>query len=548
LADHIHLLIVCDLQDAFHGRPGTRASSRLLGPGVRLTLGPGSPTLWINSHFVAAANLAAICDDQNQRVLCHCLPMTSQVDDKPSAGAPQLDVEAQTPASPLSAGLKPRHITMISIAGVIGAGLFIGSATAIKIAGPAVLVAYAMAGLLVVLVMRMLGEMATAQPDTGSFSTYADRALGRWAGFSIGWLYWWFWVIVIPVEATAGATIMHETWAASVPQWVFALAITALLMGTNLLSVANYGEFEFWFALVKVIAIIAFIVVGALAIFGLLPGSHVSGLSRLTSNGGFMPNGFGAVIAAMLTTMFTFMGTEIVTIAAAESPNPEAGIRKAVNSVIWRISLFYLGSIFIVVSLVAWNAKNLTVRGSYQSVLDLIGLGRFSALLALVILTAVASCLNSALYTASRMAYSLSARGDAPASWSRVTSRGVPSTAIIASTAVGFLGVVGNYVLPGQIFGYLLATSGAIALFVYLVIALSQLRMRRELDDAGVKPAVRMWAFPALTWLTIGFISCVLVVMAIVPGQRLELWFSLALAAMIIAIGVVKQKQTSKIK
>jgi GABA permease len=431
---------------------------------------------------------------------------------------------------------------MISIAGVIGAGLFIGSATAIKLAGPAVLVAYAMAGLLVVLVMRMLGEMATAQPDTGSFSTYADRALGRWAGFSIGWLYWWFWVIVIPVEATAGAAIMHG-WAGAVPQWVFALAITALLMGTNLFSVANYGEFEFWFALVKVVAIVAFIVVGALAIFGFLPGSHVSGLSRLTSQGGFMPNGFGAVIAAMLTTMFTFMGTEIVTIAAAESPNPAMGIRKAVNSVIWRISLFYLGSIFIVVSLVAWNAKNLTTTGSYQSVLNEIGLGSFKTVLELVILTAVASCLNSALYTASRMAYSLSARGDAPASWSRVTSRGVPSAAIIASTGVGFLGVVGNYVLPGEIFGYLLATSGAIALFVYLVIALSQLRMRRELDAAGVKPAVRMWGFPVLTWLTIAFIAVVLVMMAILPGQRLELWFSIALATVIVAIGVARHRK-----
>lgn len=468
--------------------------------------------------------------------------MTSHIEAQPPAAAAQ--VESQAPASPLSAGLKPRHITMISIAGVIGAGLFIGSATAIKTAGPAVLLSYAMAGLLVVLVMRMLGEMATAQPDTGSFSTYADRALGRWAGFSIGWLYWWFWVIVIPVEATAGATILHG-WAGAVPQWVFALAITAILMGTNLFSVANYGEFEFWFALIKVVAIIAFILVGALAIFGILPGSHVSGLSRLTGSGGFMPNGFGSVIAAMLVTMFTFMGTEIVTIAAAESPNPEMGIRKAVNSVIWRISLFYLGSIFIVVSLVAWNAKDLTVRGSYQSVLDQIGLGRFSTLLELVILTAVASCLNSALYTASRMAYSLSARGDAPASWSRVTPRGVPSVAIVMSTAVGFLGVVGNYVLPGQIFGYLLATSGAIALFVYLVIALSQLRMRRELDAAGVRPAVRMWAFPALTYLTIAFIAVVLVMMAILPGQRLELWFSIALAAVIVVIAVVRHKTGS---
>lgn len=196
------------------------------------------------------------------------------------------------------------------------------------------------------------------------------------------------------------------------------------------------------------------------------------------------------------------------------------------------------------VSLVAWNSKGLTETGSYQSVLDQIGLGRFSTLLELVILTAVASCLNSALYTASRMAYSLSARGDAPASWSRTTSRGVPARATIASTAVGFLGVVGNYLLPGEVFAYLLATSGAIALFVYLVIAVSQLRMRRELDAAGVQPAVRMWAFPALTWMTIGFICAVLIVMAIRPGLRLELWLSLALAALVVAISVSRHGVT----
>jgi GABA permease len=433
---------------------------------------------------------------------------------------------------------------MISIAGVIGAGLFIGSATAISKAGPAVLIAYALAGALVVLVMRMLGEMATAHPDTGSFSTYADRALGRWAGFSIGWLYWWFWVIVIPVEATAGALILHN-WVDAVPQWGFALIITALLVGTNLFSVGNYGEFEFWFALVKVVAIVAFIAVGLLAIFGVLPGAKTSGLTHLTSNGGFMPNGFGAVIAAMLTTMFTFMGTEIVTIAAAESPDPEHGIRKAVNSVIWRISLFYLGSIFVVVSLVAWNSKGLVERGSYQTVLDQIGLNGLAPVLDLVILTAVASCLNSALYTASRMAYSLSSRGDAPKSWSRVRSNGVPATAIIASSLVGFLGVIGNYVLPGEIFGYLLASSGAIALFVYLVIALSQLKMRRELDASGTEPAVRMWAFPALTYVTIAFIVGVLVLMVVRPGLRLELWLSVALAAVIVAVGVLRHRRTA---
>jgi len=439
--------------------------------------------------------------------------------------------------SALSSGLKPRHVTMISIAGVIGAGLFVGSAAAIKLAGPSVLISYALAGTLVVLVMRMLGEMATANPDSGSFSVYADRALGRWAGFSIGWLYWWFWVLVIPVEATAGAKILSGwiDW----PQWVFALIITALLTVTNLFSVANYGEFEFWFALVKVLAIVGFIGLGMFAILGLLPGSHTSGLSGFIDYG-FFADGWSGVLAAMLTTMFTFMGTEIVTIAAAESNNPVEGIRKAVNSVIWRISLFYLGSIFVVIALTKWNSASLQENGSYQEALNNMGLSKLATVLAFVILTAVASCLNSALYTASRMAYSLGQRGDAPKAFASTNKRGVPQVAILASVAVGFLAVFGNYLLPEKIFTYLLSTSGAIALFVYIVIAVTQLRARAAMDKAGARPAVRMWAFPVLTYLTIAFIVFTLSAMALREDQQLNLFLTLGLAAVVIGVGVAK--------
>ncbi|MDO4917913.1 amino acid permease [Kocuria sp.] len=423
---------------------------------------------------------------------------------------------------------------MISLAGVIGAGLFVGSAHAIQLAGPAAIISYAAAGLVVVLVMRMLGEMATVNPDTGSFSVYADRALGRWAGFSIGWLYWWAWALIIPVEATAGAQIL-TTWF-DWPQWVFALLITAVLTGTNLVSVGNYGEFEFWFALIKVVVIVGFIVLGVLAILGLLPHSPVSGVHGLFDHG-FFAHGIGGVFAAMLTTTTTYLGTEIVTIAAAESDHPVSGIRKAVNSVIWRISLFYLGSVFVVVALVDWTRPELAQVGSYQFTLDSIGLGGLTTVLDLAILTAVASCLNSALYTASRMAFSLAQRGDAPAAFARTSSRGVPVAAILASVVVGFACVVLNYVLPDRIFGYLLSTAGCAALFVYLCISFTQLRSRRALDAAGMRSGVRMWLFPWLTYATIAFILLVLVMMAFDPEQAQNLWFSLIVLAVVLAAG-----------
>ena len=438
----------------------------------------------------------------------------------------------------LEQGLKPRHVTMLSIAGVIGAGLFVGSGHAIAEAGPAVLLAYAAAGTLVVLVMRMLAEMAVASPDTGSFSTYADRAIGHWAGFTIGWLYWWFWVLVIPLEANAAATILHA-WFPGVAIWVFTLFITLLLTATNLFSVKHYGEFEFWFSLVKVVAIIGFVILGILAIFGFLPNSQVSGVSHLFDTQGFMPNGMGAVLAAMLTTMFSFMGTEIVTIAAAESKNPGQQISKATNSVIWRIGLFYLLSIFLVVALVPWNDPGLAQVGSYQTVLDRMGIPNAKLIVDLVVLVAVTSCLNSALYTASRMLFSLGKRGDAPAVSKRTNTAGTPYWAVILSTAAAFLAVFANYVAPAAVFEFLLASSGAIALLVYLVIAISQLRMRHKRMAAGETITYRMWLFPGLTYAVIVFIVGVLSIMLFQPEHRVEIIATGLLSILVVATGLL---------
>jgi GABA permease len=439
----------------------------------------------------------------------------------------------------LQQGLKNRHVGMIAIGGVIGAGLFVGSGAGIHGTGPAILVSYGIAGLLVILVMRMLGEMSAASPDTGSFSAYADQAIGRWAGFTIGWLYWWFWAVVLAVEATAGAKIVHG-WIPALPQWALALVLMVLLTATNLFSVGSYGEFEFWFSTIKVAAIGVFIVLGVLAIFGLLPGTHSVGASNLTGHGGFFPHGYGAVVTGLLTVVFAFMGSEIVTIAAGESRDPGRAVTKAVNSVIWRILVFYLGSIAVVITLLPWNASDVATS-PYVAVLDNIGISGAGTIMDVIVLTAVLSCLNSGLYTASRMAFSLAGRGDAPKAFSSTNKRGVPYVAIWVSVSFGFLAVVFNYTSPDTVFLFLLNGSGAVALFVWAVIAVSQLRMRRRLErDAPERILVRMWLYPYLTVATILGIAAILVVMLFDHDGRPQVLWSMAVAAVVLIAAFVR--------
>lgn len=443
----------------------------------------------------------------------------------------------------LAKTLKPRHLSMIAIAGVIGAGLFVGSGAAIQQAGPGILVAYAAAGLVVILVMRMLGEMAAAHPETGSFSAYADKALGRWAGFSIGWLYAWFWIIVLGIEATAGAAIMHR-WVPGIDQWVWALLLMIVLTLTNLGSVKSYGEFEFWFASIKVAAIVLFLLFGIAAILGLIPGVPAPGLDNLTGHGGFFPNGPGAVLAGILVVVFSFFGAEIATIAAGESENPVDAVKKAVKSTVWRILVFYIGSIAIVVTLLPWN--DATVATSpYVAVIEKFGIPGAGTIMDIVVLTSVLSCLNSGLYTASRMLFSLAGRGDAPKSWMKISKRGVPASAVLASTVVGFITVGLNYISPDKVFLFLVNTSGAIALFVWLVIAVSQLILRRRMGAAAKDLALKMWLFPYLTWASIISIVALVVGMLVIDSTRESLLLSCALAAIVVALGVWRYRSGS---
>ncbi|GAB2811218.1 amino acid permease [Lentzea nigeriaca] len=442
----------------------------------------------------------------------------------------------------LQPSLRKRHLSMIAIAGVIGAGLFVGSGAAIGKAGPGVLLSYAAAGLLVVLVMRMLGEMSAANPDTGSFSAYAERAIGPWAGFAIGWLYWWFWVVVVGIEATAGAAIVHR-WVPAVPQWTWALVLTIALTLTNLYSVRSFGEFEFWFAGIKVAAITVFLVVGVLAIGGLLPGFSSPGLANLTGHGGFFPQGTGPIFAAMLVVVFSFFGAEIATVAAGESANPVQAVRAAVKSVVWRILVFYIGSIAVVVTLLPWDDANVA-KSPYVAVLDTLGLPAAAAVMDVVVLTSVLSCLNSGLFTASRMVFSLARRGEAPAAFGRVSRRGVPTAAVLASTVVGFITVALNYLSPDTVFLFLVNSSGAVAVFVWLAIAVSQLRMRRQLEQRTPEQlTLRMWGYPYLTWATIVGMVALLAGMLFDADARSQLLLSLLVAAVVVVVGVVRGRR-----
>ena len=442
----------------------------------------------------------------------------------------------------LRPGLKRRHMTMISLGGVIGAGLFVGSGAILNAAGPAAFLTYAMTGLVVVLVMRMLGEMAVAHPSVGSFSDYSRMALGNWAGFSIGWLYWYFWVIVVGVEAVAGAGILRQ-FIPGVPLWALALAVIVVLTLTNLYSVKSYGEFEFWFASIKVVAIIIFIVLGTLFVFGLWPGP-TTGFSGLYANGGFAPNGGLAVFSGITTTIFAFVGAEVVTIAAAESEEPERGVARATNQVVYRVLLFYVFSVFIVAAIVNWKSSFTTgsITSPFAEALGKMGIPGAATIMNLVVLTAVLSVLNSSLYITSRMLFALTRHNDAPGFFTNTTRNGVPLWAILAGTGMGYVSVLISYFFPEQVFKFLLNSSGVVALFVYLLIAISELVMRRRLErEAPERLQVKMWLFPYLTIFSILAIVAVLVSMYFTKGGRPQLLATLASIAVIIVAYFIRR-------
>ncbi|MGZ3144036.1 amino acid permease [Lentzea chajnantorensis] len=431
--------------------------------------------------------------------------------------------------------LRERHLTMIALGGVIGAGLFVGTGAGIAIAGPAVLISFGLAGLLALLVMRMLGEMAAEHPSGGAFSVHAEKAIGPWAGFTVGWGYWSAVVVVLAVEAT-GAAKIASGWLPAVPQWAWVLVFMSVLTAVNLANVRNFGEFEFWFAGLKVAAIVLFLLLGGAAVLGLLPGVDSPGVSNLRD---FLPHGWGGVVAGLMAVVFAFGGLEVVTIAAADAEDPKRAIGKAVRTSVTRLLVFYLGSMAVVVTLLPWNDSEVGAS-PYVAVLTRIGIPGAAQIMNVVIFVALLSAINATLYGAARMLSSLADRGEAPKSLLR-RRNGVPRNAVLASVAFGFVSVGLNYLWPDTVFLLLLNAVGSALLVVWGFIAVSQLRMRRGIAD----PVVPMWGYPYLSWLALAAIVGIVGLMLADSQARGQILSTGVLFAVIAAVGVARSARRS---
>ena len=458
-----------------------------------------------------------------------------------SSATPTETADAVTAAG-LSRSLRSRHVTMISIGGIIGAGLFVGSSAGIAAIGPAVIVSYALAGAVVLMVMRMLAEMAIATPGLGSFTEYVRLGLGDWAGFVSGWLYWYFWVVVVAIEAIAGAAILH-LWI-DLPVWQIVLIIMLLLTGVNLMSSRSYGEFEFWFSSVKVGAIVAFIVIAGAYALGLTsPGGPT--FANLYAQGGFAPFGWLAVLAGATTIVFSLCGAEIVTVAAAESRAPTASIARLTSTLTLRIVLFYVLSVLLIVAVVPWRE---IAPGSspFGLALERTRIPAAATVMNFIVLTAVLSCLNSGLYVTSRVLFALAARNDAPQSLVALSRRRVPWRAILIGSSFGYAAVLLSVASPERAFAFLVNASGALMVIIYLLACFAHLELRKQIERTEPKRLeLKMWWFPWLSWLTIAAMLGVLAAMAATPALASQFYASLvAVAVVAVAYGVVRARRS----
>jgi len=442
----------------------------------------------------------------------------------------------QTEQTGLQRHLKVRHIRLMALGSTIGVGLFLGSASAIQIAGPSILLGYLLAGIVAFIVLRTLGEMAVHEPVAGSFAAYANTYVGPLAGYMVGWGYWTYWIVVGIAEVTAVGIYMG-IWFPETPQWIWALS-SILMMGLiNLIAVKVFGEFEFWFALIKVVAIVAMIALGCSVIFfGFTNDWNPIGLANLWQHGGFFPNGISGMLLSLQMVLFAYVGIEMIGLSAGEAENPRKTIPMAIDSLAWRILIFYMGAIFVILAIFPWNEVG--QQGSpFVVMFERIGLREAAGIINFVVITAALSSCNAGIFSGGRLLYALSVNGYAPSTFASLSKYGVPHRAVMATVAVCMTGVVLNYFVPDKAFQYIMAAVTFVGLMVWIAILITQIQFRRSLTKVQVAElAYRTPWWPYSSWFALAFISLVVVLMGFHEDARIALVLGPCLLAVYLAM------------
>lgn len=435
-------------------------------------------------------------------------------------------------SSKMKRGLKNRHLQMIALGGAIGTGLFYGSASTIALAGPAVMLSYLIGGVVIFFIMRMLGEMAVDEPVSGSFSYYATKYWGKFPGFLSGWNYWFNYVLVSMAELTAVGIYM-QFWYPDMPQWIAALVCLVVITAANLINVRLYGEFEFWMALVKLSAIVLMIVLGLFLLFG-SGQPFPDNISNIWQNGGFMPNGWWGLALSITVVMFSFGGIELIGITAGEAENPDHTIPKAINQVIWRILIFYVGTMAILMALWPWNKVGMEASPFVQ-IFSNVGVPAAAHILNFVVLTAAVSVYNSAIYSNSRMLYGLAMKNEAPKFLGKLSKRGVPVNGIFVSSGITLLCVALNYFFPGKVFMVLMSVATIAATISWMTITITHLKFRAKCLAEGKVTKFKSPFYPVINYICMAFllgvwgfmtqIEDMKLAVIILPIWLLLLWF-----------------------
>ncbi|HEU4406646.1 MAG TPA: amino acid permease [Polyangiaceae bacterium] len=434
------------------------------------------------------------------------------------------------PSGELKRGLKNRHIQLIALGGAIGTGLFLGSAGVMKSAGPSMILGYAICGFIAFMIMRQLGEMIVEEPVAGSFSHFAHKYWGGFAGFLSGWNCWVLYILVGMSELSAVGKYVHYWWP-GVPTWVTAATFFLLINAINLMNVKVFGEAEFWFAIIKVAAIVGMIGLGAYLLVSGNGGPEAS-VTNLWSRGGFFPHGVSGLVMALAIIMFSFGGLEMLGFTAAEADQPKTVIPQAINQVIYRILIFYIGALALLLSLTPWDSLVTRIDasgGSYGSspfvqVFSLLGSDVAAHLLNFVVLTAALSVYNSGTYCNARMLYGMAEQGDAPAALAKIDERGVPVRSILASAAFTLVAVLLNYFVPQHALELLMSLVVAALVINWAMISYSHLKFRQHLNRIGQPPLFKALWYPYGNYLCLAFVVLILGIMLQIPGIQISVY------------------------